>query len=690
MPTIWAREFTGGLDVRRMQATTPGGVLLRARNAHITRGGEVEQRAAFVAAYELPEGETVGLAAVPGGLVTFGSGAEPSGMPAGVAYQQLQHPTDSGLALDAVTSETLFASLLYVSALYTDGSRAHFYDGAAVDDWFDGRARGSFEVTGGATTAATAATASFRVLTGADGVDTIDDVTVNGVSIVTGGVTFTTDAATTAGLVAAAIDAATSSPNYTADADGDTVTITAAVTGPAANNRVVEVSTTGATVSTPGPMTGGADEVVSSLASLVIGGVDVIWAPVAWAGTREATASAIAAAINATPTSPDYQATAVAATVNVVADNAGTALNGAVGTPTGADGLTTSGAFELSGGADSDEAFTPGPMAMTLRSKVWAVAGPLLHSSGVAAPTEWTTDAVGAGFTDLSTEDADAADLVSLARYQNLLAVFAENVVVIRYVDPDPTLDNTSQVLANTGTRFARSVVRFGDTDVFYLDASGLRSLRARDSSNVAATTDIGTPVDVLIAAAAAAVAEGDENRVIALINPTDKRFWLIVGDTIYVFTFYENAKVSAWSTYEPGFSIDAAVVWNRRVWVRSGDTVYVYGGTGDDLTYDEDVEAEVWLPFLDGDNPHALKRWQSYDAAVQGVWDVALATDPEAPDEEIALGRINRVTYNGRAVPANHQSAQASLRFRSVRPPASGPAVLGSAALHYTEGQGR
>jgi hypothetical protein len=43
MSTIWIKEFIGGLDTRRMPATTPGGVLLRGVDGHITRGGEFEK-----------------------------------------------------------------------------------------------------------------------------------------------------------------------------------------------------------------------------------------------------------------------------------------------------------------------------------------------------------------------------------------------------------------------------------------------------------------------------------------------------------------------------------------------------------------------------------------------------------------------------------------------------------------------
>ena len=40
MGTIWVKEFTGGLDTRRLPVTTTAGVLIKANNGHINRGGE--------------------------------------------------------------------------------------------------------------------------------------------------------------------------------------------------------------------------------------------------------------------------------------------------------------------------------------------------------------------------------------------------------------------------------------------------------------------------------------------------------------------------------------------------------------------------------------------------------------------------------------------------------------------------
>lgn len=684
MGTIWVKELTGGLDVRRLPEATPGGVLIRGSDGHITRGGEFETRAAFVPWEALPDG-TVGLAHDKAGLVVFGSDEAPT-MPSGVSYQRLEHPT--GQALTDVLSFDLYNGLVYVVGQFADGSIYHFYDATLVDDWFDGRARAAFRVTGGTSIPAKAATASFTVTGGTSGVSNeLFDLTVGGVSVIGSAVAHTGSDATTAAAIAAEINSVTTTPNYTATSTDQQVTITAADTGPGANGRSL-VPVTGGDMTVGGvvSMAGGSDVTTSKLTDLRVAGVSAIDDPVSWAGSNEATAAAIAAEVTSATSAPEYTATAVGDLVNVVAATAGEGENGKTVTLDVADGLTLSAtSVDLAQGADTEDTFTPGSFVKTVRSKMYSVSGPLLHFSGISAPTQWTTDAIGAGFENMAAANSGSETLTAVARYQNLLAIFSPTVVQIWFIDPDPTLNVQSQVLDNTGTDAPKSVTKFGDSDVFYLDESGLRSLRARDSSNAASTTDIGVPVDDLITAKIQTLTDLERRNVIGLINPIDKRFWLIVKDEIFVFSFYENAKVSAWTTYNTttpsgSFDVDDAVVFARRPYLRSGNTIYVYGGVSGALTYDE-TEGEAWLPYLDANRPTADKDWNGIDAALTGLWEVSAAMEPNDIDAAEVIARVSRTSYNGPRIPFTHASSHVSLRFRSK---GTGPAKLSSATIHY------
>lgn len=793
MGTIWIKEFTGGLDVRRLPETTPGGVLVRGADGHITRGGEFEKRAAFVKAYDLPAG-TVGFARTNTSLVVFGHATAPT-LPTGVQYQRLRHPTE-GLALTEILSYDLYDGKIYAVAQFSDGSVHHFYNGTRVADWFDGRARTLFRVVSG-----TAPTAALNM------------IYVAGVAIMGSPVAWATSNAATAEAIAAEINSFASTPSYSAYADDGQVFIIADEAGAAANGRTVSLVTAGDFYVVPNTIPalsgGGSDggmqaqgsflitdgpgsirpyvdgvaltaaatdwqgsarltaaQVAADImtytsspnytatsaanqvtvittdntdavngeditftltgdlsvskggalgtASFVVGagvvgstiivkidGVSLFTTAVAFASTATVAAAAIAAAINAHTSSPDYTATSSDTKVTISTATMTASHNGKTLTFTKVGTFPTSSVTAVSGGSAPattmvpmsggkvDDAFTPGTFVKTVGSKVYSTAGSILHFSGIKAPKRWTTDAVGAGFINLASENSGSEQLTAVERYQSLLAVFAPEVVQVWYIDPDPELNRQSQILNNTGTSAPRSVTQFGDDDIFYLDASGLRSLRARDSSNAASTTDIGVPIDALLTAKMAGMTDAERNAAIGLINPLDKRFWLIMKDEVFVFSFYGNAKVSAWTTYnltafvggdETPFTADAALTHRGRVYIRSGNAVYVYGGISGDPTYDE-VQAEAWLPFLDANVPTTKKNWTGVDVAVSGVWQISAAMEPTLPDYAEVITVVDQTTFNMGRVPMGHSSTHLGLRCRSI---AEGPAVLSAAIIHY------
>jgi hypothetical protein len=582
MGSIYVKQFTGGLDSRRLPEVTPNGSLIRAYDCHINRGGEVEKRHAFVKEYDLSAGNTKGLFALSGGLYVFGHDTAPSPVstPTGVSYQRLQHP--GAATLSRVLSVTQTAGKIYAAAEFSDATRYHYYDGTRVTDWYDGRSRATFEVT--------ATAGSIRIL-------------VNGVAIDSGAVSFNTTAEQTATDIASNINAHTSSPDYTAVASGTNVTIVAATAGTASNGFAVVFTLSGGFTVTP------------------------------------------------------------------------------------SSGLT------LTGGAASTTSYQVGSHVATLSQKVYSVSGPLAHFSGLNNPSKWTVSTTGAGFIDMSAEDAEASSLVAVARYLSYAAFFAERVVLIWRIDPDPANYSSAQALNNTGTKSPRSITQFGDTDLFYCDASGIRSLKARDSSGAATTTDIGVLIDTLVQEKLAELTDTERTyQVVGVIEPNTGRFWMAMKDIIYVLSYFPGANVRAWTAYRPTyindsdetveFEIDDMVVYNRRVYIRSGDEIFCYGGISTGTTYDA-TEAEVWLPYLDADKPAMEKEWLGFDVACSGEWLAEIGLEPTNLSSEDALGRVWNTTFNAtNRIPINRRGTHASLRFTSKN---SAAAKLASVMLHYS-----
>ena len=469
MATIWVREFTGGLDVRRLAETSPGGTLIRARDCHINRGGEIEQRADFIHLYDAPTSSTVGLASDRNGLVVFGHVATgPTDLPDFIRYEQLEHPT--GEALVSVTHTTLFEGRVQAIGHFADGSSYLFDGGLRTDD----------------------------------------------------------------------------------------------------------------------------------------------------------------------------------------------------------------------SAAPPNRANSENPQSLlTYQEKLFAGAGPVLFFSAISDPRDFGTGA-GSGFIDMSTHARGSDQITALVRYQQFAAIFSRRTIQIWFLDPDPSLSRQVQVLTNTGASTANSIIEFGDSDVFYVDQSGIRSLRARDSSNNAFTTDIGSPIDALVVQALCDCPDGTPP-VTTVVDPQDGRVWLAFGETIFVFSYFPGSQVSAWSEYRPGFRVDDLVEFEDRIYARSRDSFYVYGSRTGPYQYSEETEAEAWLPYLDAERPSQAKLLHSVDVACRGTWELRLATEPENLLASDLVGRVTGTTFSHMRVPIEGQATHLSLRAKSQAPAGPNkPAILASAVIHH------
>lgn len=179
-------DFRRGVDVRRAPFAAPAGALSKGVNVHVTSGGDIEKRKAFVKVATLPVG-CFGLCAIHETLLTFGSAAAPT-MPSGFTYQRLQHP--AGAAMTALVKAEPNDGKAFAIARYGDDTRT-FYDAARVLDLDTDACRFRFSVTAGSAGAG----------------NKVSSVTVNAVEILGADVLWTTSDEATALLIAAQINA---------------------------------------------------------------------------------------------------------------------------------------------------------------------------------------------------------------------------------------------------------------------------------------------------------------------------------------------------------------------------------------------------------------------------------------------------------------------------------------------------
>lgn len=353
----------------------------------------------------------------------------------------------------------------------------------------------------------------------------------------------------------------------------------------------------------------------------------------------------------------------------------------------------------LDGVQVTDTAIT-GPYALAYKEKIFVADRRNLKFSAVGQPSVFdplNATHPGAGIIDMKQVDGSGGDLMSLVPYYSFLAVMSRTSIQVWAMDPDPALSQQIQTLGATGLIAHNAAARYGNGDVLFLADTGIRSIRARDSSNAAVLNDIGSPIDELIAAKRIAEFTSAEDPIFATSDPLSGHFWLTWGQDVYVLAFYPASKVSAWSTFRFEVPVDYISKGASRLFIRSGNDIYIYGAlaTGADPLdpsggfppkedWQDDTEITVETPMLDAGNPAGKKKWNALDVACDGVWDVFVAPDPLRPQVFVPVGRLKQASYSQGQVGLSHSSTHLAVRLVSR----SKGARLGAVGVHYTEGR--
>lgn len=322
-----------------------------------------------------------------------------------------------------------------------------------------------------------------------------------------------------------------------------------------------------------------------------------------------------------------------------------------------------------------------GNFVATYKRKVYSIADSLLNFSGLDDPRNLDRDFdIGAGFINMSNQTSGSNTLTAVEPYQDKLAIFSRRVIQIWFMDTNPDNNINTQILYNTGTRAPRSVVAYGDLDVFYLSDTGVRSIRARDSTNSASVNDVGTPVDLFIAEYLKTLTEEQIVKAIGLVEPIDSRYMLAVGRRIFVFSYFPSKKISAWTYYEMDYDIDDFFAVDDRVYLRSGFNLYLLGGVNNDA-YGSNYKVTAQLPFLTGGKPASYKQIHGVDMSSEGSWNFSMLVNPRNLSEKVECGALNGVTLT-------EANISAIGHFTHVAPTLThmgvGYASLSNVAIHF------
>lgn len=331
-----------------------------------------------------------------------------------------------------------------------------------------------------------------------------------------------------------------------------------------------------------------------------------------------------------------------------------------------------------------DTSYSRGSYMRTFRSKMFRIDGKYLRFSGVNNPADNDPASVtepGAGFINLALNDPDGEQGQSMEVYYSDMAVMARLQTQIWALDPDPTQDSLKQIL-RIGTMAPRSILQFGTGDVLFLSDSGVRSLHAQTISLTAGVSDVGSAIDPLLIP----VIRDDfqhASRADAIVQPVQGRYWLAINDTIYVLSYFPAGKITAWSTFKPGFSVQQLAAVNNMVFVMdTSANIYLYGGT-DQNTYDS-CKVTVRTPHMSADRPTENKRIQSVDVMCQGLWTVNIGMLPNNTEAFELCATVQDNTFGLMSIPFAGYGTHLGVHMEHQAP---GPALLAALHLNLQEG---
>jgi len=260
-----------------------------------------------------------------------------------------------------------------------------------------------------------------------------------------------------------------------------------------------------------------------------------------------------------------------------------------------------------------------------MSSKIWAPDGDVVRFSATSMPRDWTT-AEDAGFLSTGLQQTGALEALALGQQDRDLVVYFQDSAQIWVPDPDPALHVFKKPINGVGTRYPRSVNNVSG-DSYFLSDFGFRSISMRGATDNLTDVDVGSPIDARV-----------KPLLTAGIDPVSTyyagggQYWCAIGSSIFAYTFSRTMKISAWSEYTLGVSVDDFATLGGKLYIRSGDDVYQV----DDAVFTDDgtsYEMVMEMPYLDFKLPGVMKQIVGVDAVIQGDADLQLRWDPRDPD---------------------------------------------------------
>lgn len=321
--------------------------------------------------------------------------------------------------------------------------------------------------------------------------------------------------------------------------------------------------------------------------------------------------------------------------------------------------------------------------------RIWSVTTSLLEYCAINDPTTWSnpTGNGTSGFINMTNNDANNDALVGIQQYQDRIAVYTRKNLQIWILSVTPSDNTYVQSVQNTGALSNRTIQQYGNIDVFYLDTSGVRSVRARDASNAPAVNDVGVSIDAFLQAFTSTLTGKQIGRACSVIEPIDGRYWLAINNRIFAYSFFPGSKISAWTYYDLIDEIGSADITEmvrsgNRIYLRSGDNIYLYGGVGNAIYPNaNEIISQVQIPFLSANKPGTPKGIASFDIGCTNAWHAYLLPNCADDTIELDIGIFDQPTYSLNKQPIQMPTPLFAINLSCS---AAGSATISNMAVHF------
>jgi len=282
-----------------------------------------------------------------------------------------------------------------------------------------------------------------------------------------------------------------------------------------------------------------------------------------------------------------------------------------------------------------------------IASKIWSTKGTTPYDTvrfcKTSTPRDWTA-ASDAGFLAVGLQQEGAQNAYALGQFQNYLVVYFNDSAQVWNVDPNPALCSLKQRIFGVGTRYPRGAASFA-SDNFFLADVGVRSITLNQVTDNLQDTDVGTPVDTLLRPSIGSY------EPVSIYLSAQGQYWLVLGATVWVYSFSRSSKISAWSKYSFPFTIDDVTQLDNVTYMRTGNSVYKLDPTKflDNATR---INVSLELPFLDAKKPGILKQFIGADAVLAGNPLLILGVNPNDPTQVNEPMPVNGDTRAGNLTP--------------------------------------